>query len=758
MATTARRSLTLLLGAALAIVTTVAPFAATAATAAAPPESPVSGGFGETASVVSIEVPVTVVRGDEPVRGLTAADFELYDGRKRQEITGFEVVDLAAATPSGAAAPAPEAPVRGVPLAGRRHFLLLFDLSFSEPAALARAQAAAKDLLQKSMHPTDLVGVASYRAAEGPRLLLGFTPDRRQAALAIDTLAAPQLVDRHPDPLGLLFLSETAETGGASSAARDADAGYHPLPLEQFRDLARMDARADRQARGDDVAAMARSLADLARVMGGMGGKKYVVYFSQGFDSEFVLGATDADTIRNDHEAAEDGEFEKIDSDQRFGDSRISQGVHRMLEEFRRANCTIESVDIGGLKAGGDQDVRHAGGRESLFLLARDTGGDLFENTNDLSGSMNRMLARTSVTYILSFEPKELGSPGSYHDLSVKLAEAGAHRGARVVYRPGYYAPRPFLARSPLERRLAGAGLVLSAASGGTLPIAVLATPLPAGGGPAYVPVMVEIDGPALLAGAKDAAKGAAKDVARGANTAKGAAQAEVYVYAFDAQGTIHGHFGQSLALDLAKIRRTLETGGIKLYGHLDLAPGRYVLRALVRNGATGESGLRVQALDVPAFARGEAALLPPLVPDPPGRWLSLRAAGDANGRQVAYPFLSGGRPFLPAARPVVAAGAETPLLLMGTGLGSGELAVAGRVVGADGRARHGGAVALRGRARDAGGPPGVARLLATFRPGGLPAGDYTLVVTLTDPATHRELSSSLPFVITASVQGEGRR
>src|SRR5947199_3547864 len=148
---------------------------------------------------------------------------------------------------------------------------------------------------------------------------------------------------------------------------------------------------------------------------------------------------------------------------------------------------------------------------------------------------------------------------------------------------------------------------------------------------------MVEIDGPALLAGAK------------------GAAQAEVYVSAFDAQGTTHGHFGQALSLDLAKVRRTLEAGGIKLYGHLDLGPGRYVLRALVRNGATGESGLRVLALAVPAFERGEAALLPPLVADPPNRWLSLRAAGDASGRQVAYPFMSGGRPFVPAARPLVA-------------------------------------------------------------------------------------------------------
>ncbi|HXO21331.1 MAG TPA: hypothetical protein VOA87_15565, partial [Thermoanaerobaculia bacterium] len=39
---------------------------------------------------------------------------------------------------------------------------------------------------------------------------------------------------------------------------------------------------------------------------------------------------------------------------------------------------------------------------------------------------------------------------------------------------------------------------------------------------------------------------------------------------------------------------------------------------------------------------------------------------------------------------------------------------------------------------------------VASFRPGGLPAGDYTLVVTVVDPASHRRQSSSIPFVVAA--------
>ncbi|HXU34393.1 MAG TPA: hypothetical protein VN851_27785, partial [Thermoanaerobaculia bacterium] len=49
---------------------------------------------GERTDVVAVEIPLQVVRDGEPVRGLTRADFAIYDGKKKQEITGFEVIDL----------------------------------------------------------------------------------------------------------------------------------------------------------------------------------------------------------------------------------------------------------------------------------------------------------------------------------------------------------------------------------------------------------------------------------------------------------------------------------------------------------------------------------------------------------------------------------------------------------------------------------------------------------------------------------------
>src|SRR4029077_16095435 len=101
--------------------------------------------FSGTADVVEVEVPVQVVRDGQPVRGLTANDFELTEGRKKLVITGFQVVDLAAQPARGG--------VQAAPVAGRRQFLLLFDLAFSGPKGIAAAREAARGLVLRGLHP-----------------------------------------------------------------------------------------------------------------------------------------------------------------------------------------------------------------------------------------------------------------------------------------------------------------------------------------------------------------------------------------------------------------------------------------------------------------------------------------------------------------------------------------------------------------------------------------------------------------------------
>ncbi|MGB6854257.1 MAG: hypothetical protein WBG49_16875, partial [Thermoanaerobaculia bacterium] len=77
--------------------------------------------FKDTAVVTVVEVPVQVSRDSDPLRTLTEEDFELLDNGKKQEIIGFDLIDLSTTTTIH----------DDIPIAGRRHFLVLFDMSFS---------------------------------------------------------------------------------------------------------------------------------------------------------------------------------------------------------------------------------------------------------------------------------------------------------------------------------------------------------------------------------------------------------------------------------------------------------------------------------------------------------------------------------------------------------------------------------------------------------------------------------------------------
>nr|MDP9121636.1 hypothetical protein [Acidobacteriota bacterium] len=158
--------------------------------AAHPASAPAARAFEDTAQVVDVEVPVYVTgRDGQPVRGLKASDFEVYDEGEPQKLSGFEVLDLDLLEPRTADANSPPpARLEELDSSLRRHFLFLFDLSFASPSAILKARLAARDFGLRSLRPTDLAAVATYSLDRGPRLVLTFTPDRGQLAHAIDTL------------------------------------------------------------------------------------------------------------------------------------------------------------------------------------------------------------------------------------------------------------------------------------------------------------------------------------------------------------------------------------------------------------------------------------------------------------------------------------------------------------------------------------------------------------------------------------------
>ena len=682
-------------------------------------------GFDDATDVVLVQIPVHVTRGGEPVRGLTASNFEVLEGRKKQHIVAVDVFDLSE-QPAVREAAWSEA----MPAAGRRHFALLFDLSNSTPAGIVRAREAAFDVATRGLHPSDLVAVATYSQSRGIDLLMGFSSDRLQLDAALAGLGVADPFERLNDPLRLSLIEFEDST--------QAGAGGRPMCLQasgqlvhQLADLSVLRSRSSRDQSKQQILDMTGNLAGLARLMGSVSGRKQIVLFSQGFDSEVVFGTQDIDRIDEIMRSVQFGQTWRVDSEERFGASDAQGALLRMLEQFNRSDAAVHTVDVGGLAAGGEAAVLRAGGEDfggsgqldrghdGLALMARQTGGEFYRNFNDLGDAMDDLLDRTSVTYVISVDAARTRFDGEYHPIQVRLK--GVPKGAKVTHRPGYYARRAYSTLDPTERQMATAEQVVAGRPGGPVATRTLAAAFRGQDRDNYVLTAIEIDGPALVGDQRTSLL-----------------PAEVYTYAFDDQGRIRDYFSQAVELDLDKVGSRLGAG-FKLLSHLELPPGRYELRSLVRNVRTGASGLSVTPLRVPDFT--DPTVLPPFFIEPENYWLI--GTEERQEQDLAhYPLQVGDERLVPASRPRLVSGVEIPFLLVGYELPS-ELEAEGHLIGSDGTVHDDVMIEIDRRRPDQGDGE---RLTALFTAGDVQPGEYRLVVTLRGDG--QETSSSVPVAL----------
>ncbi|HSL84072.1 MAG TPA: VWA domain-containing protein [Thermoanaerobaculia bacterium] len=679
--------------------------------------------FTGEAHVLAVEVPVQVLAGGEPVRGLTAEDFRVYAGGELRPLTGFEVVDLAiTAAPEAAPAVAQERPAAlAVPPAGRRHFLLFFDLAFTRAGYLARGIEGARSLVRDGLHPSDLVGVAFYDNRQGVSLALQFTPDRAAVERVLDAFevlldgknepAAEVLADagaaRSSDPLGL-----TAGGFGATMAEIGQAAGYRSSGFAEAAQVAgglggrvggflmdnilahsaAFSEQTIEEQRSTQAAYLADNLKALAEALRGIEGSKHLVLLSQGCDASLLQ-------VRSGQVGAGTG-----------GGSWLLKVVNQALAELRASGWILHGADLGGIA-----DTDGAGfarqTRAGLFFLADETGGTLVENTNDLATGLEDVLERTSVTYVLTFQVADVAEDGAFHPIRVELADGP--RGAQVVHRSGVHAPRPAGERQPFERRAEAAARLLAGDEVGGLPAAVRATSFAYAGETARVPGVVEVPGSDLL---KPGAGGAA----------------ELYVYAFDGDGAVADFFANTVTFDAANAAGATTTRGVKLAGELELPPGRYEIRALVRGAGAGPEAMRTFALEVPPVL-GDPGLLPPLFVQGGGERWTVAALGDGRAGDGAgdgpYPFVVEGKRISPAAVPVLAPGQAARLLLPGVGLTREGVRVETRIIGAAGEPVPTGRLTILGQRSPEPGQPDL--LVAELDPQALPPGAYRVEVTL---------------------------
>lgn len=718
----------------LALIRFLLVLAATLGTAALAQQTP---RFAGSTTVIAVEIPVNVYRGGEPVRGFSAEDFRVLDDGRERPIVGFEVIDLAmiaqpAGTPAAVSVNSTE-----VPLSARRHFLLLFDLSFVQRDNLTRAVGSARQLMDGALHPTDLVGLGVFGAGRGAQLLVGFSAKHDHVAAALDALESlldgkrPDMADddlpsrrqgRRSDPLRL-FLGERPSVAGdvgrfagveqtlavqtlAGGLTDDGGRGAGLLSetLADMDEVSRIELNA---RKASQALAFTDGLAQLAAATASIEGRKYLVLFSEGF--ELPTG------------------------DVYIGDnSRLLNGMERAADTFRKAGWTIQGVNVGGL-----DDVRF--GSETLLKMATDTGGELYERFNDLGRAMGRMLSKTSVTYLLTIQADGIAIDGAFHRLKVQLVNRP--RGARVLHRAGYLAPGADMPEdSGLGRTLALGQKVLAGDEGGNLDVSALAVPVDGRGGLRRVAVWIAADGASLAA-----------------DQADGWVRADAFVYALDALGEIRDFFTQPIDFEHARVADRLAHGDVQIYGTVAVPPGPTELRIYVRT-PSGREAVRRLSIDVPAGTADGASLSPPLfLADAQMPLLIVRSAepgvdpDDEAEAARRYPFRVGEQTFAPSVRPVVRAGHPQRIVVMAhhLGLDQNDRTVRVRVLRGGAEAR-GGKLAIAGRSEVR--PDGAQQLYLQLDPAALSAGDgYQLEVTVTDTGSGATVASSVqPFVVAA--------
>ena len=351
------------------------------------------------------------------VKGLTEKDFTITEDGKPQHIASFdfENVDEAAALNEAtinAAAPngvfgAKTGTATTEELRNHRLIVMFFDITSMQPDDLDRAQDAARNYINKQMHPADLVAVVSLDATLS--LDQDFTASKDLLLKAVNAYGGTQ---------GSGF-----GAGATSTSNQVEDASSFSPDESEYNDI-----NTDREL---------FAIEDISKSLAYLNEKKSLLYFS---------GGIQRDGIEN------------------------QASLHAAINASVRANVAIYSVDARGLQAIsplGDATTGNLRGansfngaalqnnldsnfntQEVMANLSSDTGGKAFFDSNDFSGAFDRIQKDTSAYYVIGYHSTDLRRDGRYRRLSVKI-----NRGdVKLEYRPGYYAPADYQHATKDER------------------------------------------------------------------------------------------------------------------------------------------------------------------------------------------------------------------------------------------------------------------------------------------------------------------
>lgn len=417
-------------------------------TSAKPAQEPASSDKQEVASrdspttfkvrvnLVLVRVVVRDAQG-KVVSNLKKEDFQLFDSRKVQTISSFNVESPETRTASAVAASKaePGSSSSADTIAGKatvlpqRFVSMVFDdIHMSmEDSTFVRDSATR---FFTALAPSDRVSINTTSG----QLTQEFTDDHEALKKALYGIVPRQMgssisqdcpdVSYYQADL-IVNKSDTQALAVATEDAVQCAFGGDERFAIQAQNLARL--AADRAVNfGDAETQFAyRHLEDIVRRLASMPGQRVLVFVSPGFlqttiqseASELADRATHSNIVIN-----------TIDARGLYVPDVMGDIANPPRDTFRTAGFK-SSYRVSAQTA--QSDV--------LAQLADGTGGRFFHNRNDVDEAMREAGAAPAVSYLLGFSPQNLKIDGRYHALKVSLTGKQKYT---VQARHGYYAPR----------------------------------------------------------------------------------------------------------------------------------------------------------------------------------------------------------------------------------------------------------------------------------------------------------------------------
>jgi len=494
----------------------------------------------ESVGVSIVEVPVYVwdEKGD-PVTGLTQRDFEVFeDGQKRQIEVFFPIAvgRRLSEIPRDSRSVLPQKPE--LPrYETRRHFFVVFDYSYNSLAGARRMFDAAGSFVDSGLREGDLVSLWVISPIRGLVMISNFTSDRTHLRDCVRALQSGGRLFQSEKMPGLADL-----TGSAWAQESTSDEmGDSVPPL-----LAELEAHA--------VESFLDEMERLARIVSGMPGRKSCLLFSEGFKLAPGCGGLHPEILEH---------------------------LDRVTHIFSTADCQLFSFETRGLYSESNLDfVDRPSGRGRLFsstlasltMLADQTGGECFMNSNDLSKPVRQMSDQTSQYYILGYRPPARASiddPKKYHDIDVRVRRDNV----RVRHRPGYSGSPEVGPTEPERILLQIAAIALYDLQEDAITFRPAAYTVPVSKDRARAAVAFEIPGAQLRVGSGDL-------------------PLEFYVFVLDRDEQIVTYTRGEQTISSSDLESRVPQTGVRYTDLVELpGTGEFQLRFVVRNANDGTIG-----------------------------------------------------------------------------------------------------------------------------------------------------------------------